>query len=156
MTSSVHVWPNMVIMKKCNKCEAEKELSEFYWYSKQGCYSPYCKPCSAQKSREWRQTNRHAYKKQQQNQRRRQYGITSDMFEIFSQMQGGRCAICGIVPSGGVNDTLRVDHDHGTGEVRGLLCFSCNVGLGKFKDSVESLHKAAAYLKAGGSIKCQM
>ncbi len=61
--------------------------------------------------------------------------------------QGGVCAVCGNSPNmskkrGG----LHVDHDHSTGKVRGLLCESCNVGLGFFKDSSIKLAKAIEYL----------
>lgn len=40
-----------------------------------------------------------------------------------------------------------MDHDHTTGKIRGLLCFGCNTGLGKFKDSIVILNKAINYLK---------
>ena len=41
---------------------------------------------------------------------------------------------------------LSVDHNHITGKIRGLLCSSCNVGLGVFKDSPDLLRKAIKYL----------
>ena len=43
---------------------------------------------------------------------------------------------------------LCVDHDHITGEIRGLLCQQCNKGLGDFADSVEYLKSAVAYLQS--------
>lgn len=54
--------------------------------------------------------------------------------------QDGRCKICGQLKK------LNVDHDHATGEVRGLLCHGCNVGIGFFRDSPELLRSAIDYL----------
>jgi hypothetical protein len=56
--------------------------------------------------------------------------------------QGGVCAICAR------EDPERVDHSHDTGEVRGILCFNCNGGLGQFRDSADTLRDAASYLDA--------
>ena len=42
--------------------------------------------------------------------------------------------------------TLHVDHDHETGAIRGLLCFTCNNALGDFRDSSDLFHAAAEYL----------
>jgi len=47
----------------------------------------------------------------------------------------------------GYEPRLAVDHDHKNGEVRGLLCHRCNVGLGNFQDNPELLLKAYKYLK---------
>jgi hypothetical protein len=58
------------------------------------------------------------------------------------EAQGGLCAICA-----GPLDRPHVDHDHETGKVRGILCFNCNAGLGKFKDSVEIADAATEYLR---------
>lgn len=58
--------------------------------------------------------------------------------------QGGRCAICRREPEQGRR--LAVDHDHATGEVRGLLCKACNTALGMFRDDVASLARAIGYL----------
>ena len=80
------------------------------------------------------------------NYYRRKYGIgIEDYNEAFAE-QEGRCAICGIHQSEIVK-RLCVDHDHDTGEVRGLLCRGCNTGLGQFKDNTEFLANAIAYLE---------
>jgi hypothetical protein len=56
--------------------------------------------------------------------------------------QGGVCAICAKAPA------AHVDHDHGTGAVRSLLCFNCNGGLGQFKDDPALLRVAARYVES--------
>ena len=63
--------------------------------------------------------------------------------------QGGVCAICGRPPKQG-GRKLHVDHDHRTGRIRGLLCFTCNrYILGKYA-TVAKLRAAADYLERGG------
>jgi hypothetical protein len=54
------------------------------------------------------------------------------------------CEICGKRP---VNGRLRIDHDHHTKKVRGVLCSNCNVGLGMFDDDPELLEQAAEYIR---------
>lgn len=54
----------------------------------------------------------------------------------------GSCEICGVKPRGG----LVVDHDHKTGDYRGMICTSCNTGLGKLGDTLEGVMRAARYL----------
>jgi hypothetical protein len=63
------------------------------------------------------------------------------------RQQQGRCWICGNGPADG--QSLDVDHDHGSGEVRALLCRNCNQGIGKFYENPELLMTAAAYLILG-------
>lgn len=61
---------------------------------------------------------------------------------MYAQSKGA-CAICGVRP----DRSLALDHCHKTGKLRGLLCFSCNVALGHFKDDPKLLRKAIRYLK---------
>lgn len=75
------------------------------------------------------------------------YGITVDEYRKMEAKQNRCCAICG-----GKNGlrSLGVDHDHETKKVRGLLCNSCNSGLGMFKDNIKLLAKAIVYLEDNG------
>ena len=70
------------------------------------------------------------------------YGITLDDVERMQSEQDGRCALCQNEAS-----KLVVDHNHKTGHVRGLLCFSCNALLGLAHDDVTLLGFAIEYLK---------
>jgi hypothetical protein len=60
--------------------------------------------------------------------------------------QGSKCAICGGVEIKHVYG-WPTDHCHSTGDIRGILCTSCNSGLGLFKDDIKRLQAAIAYLK---------
>lgn len=82
---------------------------------------------------------------------RRTYGITLEEYQRMLEEQGGVCAICErpetrMNRSGTAQEVLCVDHDHETGEVRGLLCHDCNTALGKFGDDPQVILRAAAYL----------
>lgn len=78
----------------------------------------------------------------------RRYGITKEEWESLLETQGNKCAICRRGPEGFKNHArLFVDHDHATGRIRGLLCGTCNSGLGHFKDSPDLLRMAATYLE---------
>lgn len=85
----------------------------------------------------------------------KKYNLTLEQFNAMWASQGGVCAICGQVDDHGNKwnspiYTLRVDHDHATSQVRGLLCHHCNAGLGHFRDNPSLLKRAAEYLE-----KCQ-
>jgi hypothetical protein len=75
------------------------------------------------------------------------YGITHADYERMLVEQGGCCAICGTPAPVGIKKYFSVDHDHETGRVRQLLCDLCNNGLGRFKDDIDLLKKAVAYLE---------
>ena len=73
---------------------------------------------------------------------RSKYGIGIHQYQTMLTEQDGRCCICGKEDW----RNLAVDHSHTTGAVRGLLCSTCNTGLGQFQDSVDLLNKAIEYL----------
>lgn len=77
------------------------------------------------------------------------YGITIEEFNKKLVEQKGCCAICEnpeTVTKHGRPMSLSVDHNHSTGEIRGLLCTSCNRALGLFKEKRETLLKAISYI----------
>jgi len=119
----------------------------------------------------WRKQNRESYSKHREKRRdemrkrtpeyktsgvmKSLYGITLDQYNEMLKKQDGGCAICGKTETrknmwGTGICRLNIDHDHNTGEVRGLLCHSCNFGLGAFFDSAQLLSKAIEYLQKGG------
>ncbi len=76
------------------------------------------------------------------------YSMSIDIFKDIWSKQNGCCTICGTV----FNDAnYRIDHNHETGKVRGILCTSCNTGIGLLKDSPQILLQASEYLKNHGS-----
>ena len=77
---------------------------------------------------------------------KKRYGITLDDYGRILAEQDGRCAICGGHQSK-QKHRLSVDHDHATGEIRGLLCTRCNVFLGRIESPEGLLNKALEYLK---------
>jgi hypothetical protein len=159
----------------CTKCKEPKSVKAFHKHSgyKSG-YRTDCSDCvsiydklrrakpsykarivarreryreiSKLRSREWRERNK---EKVRENNIKR-YGISLKAFEDMFNNQNGCCAICNLqlIKFGGPmqNEKAHVDHCHVTGNVRGLLCGQCNIGLGAFKDSMKSLQNAIIYL----------
>jgi hypothetical protein len=76
----------------------------------------------------------------------RKYGITEDQYNNLLKHQKGHCALCPrVVEKSGKR--LSVDHNHKTGEIRGLLCYRCNkFVIGRHTDPY-LLELAAAYLR---------
>jgi len=80
---------------------------------------------------------------------RYKHGLTREDYDILFELQGGACAICGNGPDK-KHPHLHLDHDHDSGLVRGLLCFSCNAGIGLLGDNPSLLERALVYLKNPG------
>lgn len=138
-------------MGKCNRCNKEKDKSEFV--TSEGKPSTRCVLCriernkQAKKYYEKRSTlsleRRVYFKIRTRNASlKRKYGITYDEFENMFLSQHGLCGICGqgLKRSsekgwGGKREAC-VDHDHKTGKVRGILCRGCNLSLSMIEDEV--------------------
>lgn len=133
-------------MKQCSKCGVIKQKTDFYkdGRSKQGVQSM-CKDCF----KKWQQsdTGKKSARKAHLIQK---YDITLQQYDEMLEEQNNCCAICGTDVENcdkGSGNHLAVDHCHVTNKVRGLLCTSCNLLLGKAKDSITILQSAIKYLK---------
>ena len=91
----------------------------------------------------WRNNNKDKVSEQYQRRRLLKYNITQNDFDILLEKQDYKCAICDKE----LSEKFTVDHSHETGNVRGLLCYKCNNGIGLLCDSPEILSKAIQYLK---------
>ena len=96
--------------------------------------------------KDWQKAN----PQKRKSQRLKQYGLTHAEFTSMMTDQAGSCAICGHSDMSQRNFFPVVDHCHGSGKVRGLLCMNCNMGIGKFRDDPELLTSAARYLLSRG------
>ena len=74
----------------------------------------------------------------------KRYGISFTDKQRMVTLQGGLCAIC-KTPFKSLHET-HLDHNHITGQVRGILCGNCNRGLGAFKDNRLLLDAGVKYL----------
>lgn len=91
----------------------------------------------------WYQRNKDKVKQKVSARRYRlAYGVSLEFIESETKRVGGRCEICSQTAD------LHVDHDHSTGKYRGLLCSSCNKGIGMLRDDPDRLRSAAMYLEA--------
>lgn len=80
------------------------------------------------------------------SQRLQRYDITMADYATILVSQQFACDICQLA------DNLVIDHDHDSGDVRGLLCSRCNSALGLFGDLSIVVEKAAEYLHKGGTL----
>jgi Recombination endonuclease VII len=76
---------------------------------------------------------------------RKNYHISLEDYNSLRALQGFCCAIC-QKDEGNFKNGMAVDHDHKTGEVRGLLCWICNKIIGRFRDDHDLLRSAAQYV----------
>jgi hypothetical protein len=101
-----------------------------------------------QAAKEWKQKNPEKVLDKRYKER---YGITYSEYKSMLASQNFKCLLCDIEQKDARQGKLVVDHNHKTGEVRGLLCHNCNCALGHFKDNIDVLNKAITYLGRNGS-----
>jgi hypothetical protein len=82
--------------------------------------------------------------------RRTRCGLSLKEYERKLSEVGHVCEICGSQANGfdsrGNPRRLAVDHNHSTGNIRGILCNYCNRGIGDFRESREHMASAIKYL----------
>jgi hypothetical protein len=121
-------------MLTCKECKQTKDNEEFYYNPKaypRRKWDSSCRACRRNYNRHWYANGTDRRPNSRAAHLRNKYGITIEEYDTLLLAQGGVCGICKQPPS---ERYLAVDHDHETGEVRGLLCIGCNVALGLFED----------------------
>lgn len=120
-------------MSKRESREASRKYARDYYYKNRDKVRQY-------QNEYWKT---HKRPDQSEDHRKRRYGLSQDELDAMYEAQSGRCLICG-------NDfglKFHIDHSHKTGQIRGLLCRSCNMMLGMAEDVPEVLEEAARYLR---------
>lgn len=139
-----------MIQKQCKDCLLLKPLEEFHRFknpNKSGPdfhYHSYCKLCHYKRNsvnRSKRGKTQDAYKDAWKRS-----GINLTKPEVIAKIveQGYKCDLCETDID---EKNFHQDHNHQTGQLRGVLCRKCNLGLGHFEDDIEVLEMAIAYLE---------
>ena len=133
-------------LKTCSKCGEEKPIDHFYPNRRP------CKMCMRAYHQAFAAARPHYHRNR--NLLRR-YGISADEYQTLLANQNFVCPICEVE----ISETLEykakrpvvVDHNHETGEVRGILCSGCNLVLGHARENTTILYKAIVYLSERGA-----
>jgi len=115
--------------RQCRSCREMIPFEKMPLRHSDKKFSTYCNPCVSEKARV--------------DNLEKKYGITIKEYNTLLDAQDGVCAICFGVDK---NKKLCVDHDHETGEVRGLLCSKCNKAIGLLGDNRAGVQNALDYL----------
>jgi hypothetical protein len=125
--------------KYCPQCAEIKPISAFGRNrANSSGLADYCKPCH---NRVMAEIKARIQGSERNYLLKRRYGLTEDEVASLRDRQGSRCLICLR------RRDLHVDHDHASGDFRGLLCFRCNGGLGQFRDDTDVMRRAVDYLE---------
>ena len=131
--------------KRCSLCKEEKLLTSFHINraEKSGRVSR-CKDCIKNRilSDEAKE-NKKIYNRARS--RRYHSGFLPEEFQEKLKIQNNKCAICKIDSKTSV--VWHADHDHDTGQKRGILCQKCNMGIGLLGEDIEILEQAIMYIK---------
>lgn len=138
--------PNAAGEYPCSLCGEHKPATQFPLEKKgRDNVGSRCKPCSNEAARGYRERNPDAYMRADLKCRlKRRYGLSMADYERLGEKQGWVCAICQGPPKD--SRALHIDHCHDTGAIRGLLCNTCNTGIGGLRDDVALLTRAISYI----------
>lgn len=109
-----------------------------------------CRRCNGLFKRNNPKIDRRQYRRNWHIQNK--YGMSPEEFESWWIIGKGKCFICNKdlkmpAPKRGQGlDIVAIDHDHKTGNVRGLLCNGCNKAIGLFNDNLDIIYNAFIYL----------
>lgn len=116
-------------------------------------HRPDCRICNSksQKQKEDRNFKLKVYRQQnpavhQNAHLKKNFGITLTQYDLMLTQQEQRCAIC-KKHKFEFTRNLAVDHSHTTGQIRRLLCYGCNTGIGMLKENIEIMTQALNYIK---------
>jgi hypothetical protein len=132
--------------KVCSKCKVDKSIDQFTKrYDRPIGVRPWCRECQRSIDAKSRETDKGKKKYRKQIWKKAGIDITYEQYKEKYQALEGKCEICyDQLPS------LCVDHNHATGEVRGLLCTPCNLAIENLKESPEIMSNAIKYIKKYG------
>ena len=160
--------------KRCKHCGRIKAIEDFYGdRAARDGHRPECKACTAARRKRWYEANRereiarvkawqqsnadrlNEYRRtrrvlpevkarERDGHLRRKFQLTSEQYDAMLPEQGDACAVCGREPKAG--KSFHVDHNHETGALRGLVCFSCNSALGNLHEDEARISALLTYL----------
>lgn len=154
--SPLHKFMIENLTKICKRCGIERPITGYPFHTKRGKYQSPCLECrkvfAGPASAAWRKNNPEPWKMSTRKTKvKLKYGLTLDEINNLLVLQDYSCAICDDpidFGSPNKNEKPHIDHDHVSGKVRGLLCLTCNTGLGMFRDSRDLLGAADKYLQS--------
>lgn len=139
-----------------------------------------CKKCNASAAANYRASNAETVKRTEARRAKnptraanvahwsritklKQYGLTPAQYDAIHAAQSGLCAICFQPETSAASRPnprlqarkirrLAVDHNHQTGEVRGLLCVACNTAIGALGEDPERIRRILDYLDRNGAL----
>lgn len=131
--------------RTCVKCSTVKTLENFRHSVRDGkeYWARTCKLCERSGAKKWQTENPERFNYlQKRGVFKRAYGERGvELYELRISGKGA-CENCGD------SENLHIDHNHVTGEVRGLLCHRCNTALGLLKEDTERIEGLVRYLNS--------